>query len=186
LKGGAADSLAFGEISLFSDERQRGVADMRLSIAMLLIALPLPALAGECDHWTAKMEEDEGGSVMMAHICAPAGKASHELYVQCGAPGELSFRYTPVAPKGYPPTDNYETKLEFSMDQEMFTYPARFEEMDGAIAAYVKIDTPFISVLQTQKEVMLADTNNNAIGATFTLKGSKAALAKVIADCAKQ
>jgi hypothetical protein len=159
---------------------------MRRWIALLLMSLPIPAVAAQCDHWTAAMEEDEGGSVMMANICAPAGKATHELIVQCGAPGELLVRFIPVAPTGFPPSQNYQTEIEFSMDQEMFTRPARYEEMDGAMAMDTKIDAPFVSVLQTQKEVMISDTTGKVPGATFTLKGSKAALAKVISACAKQ
>ncbi len=159
---------------------------MKRWIALLLMSLPVPAAAAECDHWTAAMEEDEGGKVMMAHICAPTGNAAHELFVQCGAPGELSIRFIPVAPTSYPPSQNYQTKLEFSMDQEMFTRPAQYEDMDGAMALDIKIDAPFVGVLQTQKQVMVSDTHGKVPGATFTLKGSKAALAKVIAACAKQ
>jgi hypothetical protein len=132
------------------------------------------------------MEENEGGSVMMAHICASTGNAAHEMFIQCGAPGELSIRFTPVAPAGYPPTQNYETELEFSIDREMFTYPARYEDMDGAMATEVKIDSPFVSVLKTQKEVMLSDTNDRVPGATFTLESSKAALSKVISSCSRK
>jgi hypothetical protein len=159
---------------------------VRIWIALLLMSLPVPAIAAQCDHWTAKMEEDEGGSVMMANICAPVGDAVHELFVRCGAPGELMVRFIPVAPAGYPPSQNYQTEIEFSLDQEMFTRPARYEEMDGALAMDTKIDAPFVSVLQIQKEVMVSDTNGKVPGATFTLKGSKAALAKVISSCAKQ
>lgn len=159
---------------------------MRRWIALLLMSLPLPAVAAECDHWTAAMEEDEGGKMMMAHICAPMGNAAHELWVQCGAPGELSIRFIPVAPAGYPPSQNYQTEIEFSMDQEMFTRPAHYEDMDGAMAMDTKIDAPFVGVLQSQKEVMLSDTNGKVPDATFTLKGSKAAFAKVISACAKQ
>ena len=54
------------------------------------------------------------------------------------------------------------------------------------MAVDTEIDAPFVSVLQSQKEVMLSDTNGKVPGATFTLKGSKAALAKVISTCAKQ
>jgi hypothetical protein len=170
----------------YSLESKEEELRMKAWIALLIMALPFPAAAGECDQWTAKMEEDEGGSVMMAHICAPAGNAAHELYVQCGAPGELSLRFIPVAPKGYPPAENYTTELEFSMDQEMFTRPAQYEDMDGAMATDAKIDSPFVTTLQTQKEVMLSDTKHKVPEATFTLKGSKAALSKVISTCSKQ
>jgi hypothetical protein len=159
---------------------------MKAWIALLMMTTPLSVAAAECDRWTASMEEDEGGSVMMAHTCAPAGNAAHELYVQCGSPGELSIRFIPVAPTGYPPAQNYTTELEFSIDQEMFTRPARYEDMDGAMATEPKIDSPFVNALQARNELTVSDTADKVPGATFTLNGSKAALAKVIATCSRQ
>ena len=128
--------------------------------------------------------EDEGGPVMMANICAPAGKTNHELLMNCGGEGKLSIRYLPA--EFLPAVSGYKTDIEFSFDQEMFTRPAQYEEMDGALVVDIDIDSPFFSVLQSQKQMMLSDTAGKAPGATFTLKGSKAALAKLIATCSKQ
>ena len=161
-----------------------GVPNMNRMIALLLMALPFPAVAGQCDHWTASMQEDEGGPVMMANICAPAGKTNHELLMNCGGEGKLSIRYLPA--EFLPAVSGYKTDIEFSFDQEMFTRPAQYEEMDGALVVDIDIDSPFFSVLQSQKQMMLSDTAGKAPGATFTLKGSKAALAKLIATCSKQ
>jgi len=156
---------------------------MNRMIALLLIALPFPALASQCDHWTASMQEDEGGPVMMANICAPAGKNSHELSMNCGEKGKLSIRYLPA---NFLPAEGFKTDIQFSLGQEMFTRPAQYEEMDGAMVVDIDIGSPFLSVLQSQKQMTLSHTGGKVPSATFTLKGSKAALAKLIATCSEQ
>ena len=156
---------------------------MKTWIALLVISLPLPA-AADCSRWSAGMQEDEGGKVMTAQICDATGKVSRALLVTCGEPGKLSIRYLADDIGNVEP--NYTTKLEFSFDQELFTEPAQYEEMDGALAAEVGIDTPFVSILKTQKQVLLADVKDKAPGATFTLKGSRPALDKLIATCRRK
>jgi hypothetical protein len=159
---------------------------MRHLIFAAVIAVPLPALAAEqCDHWTAAMQEDEGGSVMTASICAPVRKDKAYLSLTCGEKGKLSIRFLPAPTDGFPPRDNYKGKLDFSMDQEMFDRPAVFEEMDGAMATDVEIGAPMIDVMQHQKEVIVAETSDKGPKATFSLKGSRAAFRKLIATCKK-
>jgi hypothetical protein len=160
---------------------------MRLPVALAILLLSMPAYAAEsCDTWSASMEENEGGPVMTARICSGTGDIVNELSFQCGAKGELMIRYIPAAPENYPPAGdgNFETDLEFSLDQEMFTRHARYEDMDGAMATETKID-PFISTLMIQKKVDVNDVNGKVPSATFTLKGAKKALEKLIATCEK-
>ncbi|MDB5523197.1 MAG: hypothetical protein JWM58_960 [Rhizobium sp.] len=155
-------------------------------ILLLLLAAPLPALAGECDHWKAEMMEEEEGTVMSAYICVPRGDATIELYVRCAGPNDLMLRYIPIVPTDYPPKAGmYTTELEFNFDQEMFTRPAQYEEMDGALVTETAIDAPFVYVLQAQKQMTIIDVNDKIPSATFTLEGAKAALTKVIAACRK-
>ena len=160
---------------------------MRLPVALAILLLSTPAYAAEsCNAWHASVEEDEGGPVMTARVCSGTGDIVNELSFQCGAKGELMIRYIPVAPENYPPSGNgnFETDLEFSLDQEMFTRHARYEDMDGAMATETKID-PFVSTLMIQKKVAVADANGKVPGATFTLKGARKALEKLIATCEK-
>ncbi|UVC11500.1 hypothetical protein IHQ71_13520 [Rhizobium sp. TH2] len=160
---------------------------MRLPVAVAILLLSAPAYAAEnCKAWTAAVEEDEGGPVMTARVCAGSGDIVSQLSLQCGAKGELMIRYIPVAPDNYPPAGNgnFETDLEFSLDQEMFTRHARYEDMDGAMATETEIN-PFISTLMIQKKVDVADVKGKVPSATFTLKGAKKALEKLIATCEK-
>jgi hypothetical protein len=163
---------------------------MRLVSTLIFCLAGSSALAAQCDRWTAKMEEDEGGPRMMASICTQASsstpEAQHDLFVQCGAPDSLMIRYLPFADASFPPGGNeeYQSKLEFSLDQEMFTLDARYESMDGAMVVDAQINSPFITTMMSQKAVMLSDVNSDKLPvATFTLKGAKAALEKLIKTC---
>jgi hypothetical protein len=164
---------------------------MRLVSTAFLCLLGSSTLAAECDRWDASMQEDEGGPRMTAMICAQASssepEAQHLLIVQCGAEGALWMRYIPFAPDNYPPggDQNYNTEIEFSFDQELFTEKARYEDMDGAMAMSTRSDGTLVSVMMSQKQVSLSDVNDKAPGATFTLKGARAALDKLIKACGK-
>jgi hypothetical protein len=161
---------------------------MRLPVAFAVLLLSTPVLAAEnCKTWHASVEEDEGGPVMTARVCAGTGDEANYLSFQCGLKGELMIRYVPFAsPKIYPPAGNgnFETDLEFALDQEVFTRHARYEDMDGAMATQTKIDA-FISTLMIQKQVKIADVDGKIPATTFTLKGAKKALEKLIATCEK-
>lgn len=163
---------------------------MRLVSTLLFCLIGSSALAQQCDRWTAKMEEDEGGPAMMATICTQASsstpEAQHYLIVQCAGEDSLSIRYTPFTDGSYPPGGNeeYKSKMEFSLDQEMFTLDAGYESMDGAMAMGTEIKSPLVSTMMAQKEVTISDVNSDKVPAvTFTLKGAKKAFEKLIRTC---
>jgi hypothetical protein len=165
---------------------------MRLALTAFLCLVGTSALAGECDRWDASMQEDEGGPVMTAMICAKTNSSEPEaqnlLLVQCASEGSLWMRYIPYAsPDNYPPggDQSYNTEIEFSLDQEMFTEKAQYEDMDGAMAMSTTSDSKLISVMMAQKQVILSDVNDKAPGATFTLNGARKALETIIKACSK-
>ena len=165
---------------------------MRLALTAFLCLIGTSALAAECDRWEASMQEDEGGPVMTATICAQTSSsepdAQNLLLVQCAGEGSLWIRYIPFAsPDKYPPggDQGYNTEIKFSLDQKMFTEKAQYEDMDGAMAMGTTSDSPLISVMMAQKQVILSDVNGKAPGATFTLNGARDALETVIKACAK-
>lgn len=163
---------------------------MRLTATLFLCLLGSSAMAQQCDRWEASIEEGEEGPRMMASICAQAGasvpEAQHALFLECGSKDTLWIRYLPFADESYPPGGNeeYQTKMEFSLDQELFTLDAHYEAMDGAMVMDTNVDTPLVSVLMSQKQFMLLDVNNDKVPvATFTLKGAKEAFEKLIKTC---
>ena len=163
---------------------------MRLATTLIFCMLASPAFAAECDRWSASMQEDEGGPQMTAQICAQASsstpEAQHLFLVTC-LDGMLSMRFLPFGADNFPPGGNeeFETKIELSMDQETFTLPARFESMDGAMVMATEAGAPMFDVMMSQKEFTLSDPEGKMPGATFTLKGSRQALRKLIGSCSK-
>ena len=161
---------------------------MRLVASLIFCLLGGPALAAGCDRWSAAMQEDEGGPVMTAQVCARASAsttdAEHLLLVQCGGDA-LAIRFLPFAPDGYPPggDEEFETNMQFSLDGARFTEAARYEAMDGAMAMETRIGGPLAEALKTGKQVTLSDAGGKVPAATFPLAGSRAALEKLVASC---
>lgn len=164
---------------------------MRLAATLAFTLLAGTALADGCDRWSAKMEEDEGGPVMTAAICAKASSGAagqeHLLLVTCGGDNTLSMRFLPVAPESFPPGGNeeFKTDLKLSMDEVSLTLPAHFESMDGAMVFSAGFGTPLLDGMMSHKAISLSDPAGAVPAATFTLEGSKKALRKVIASCSQ-
>lgn len=163
---------------------------MRLVSTLLFCLIGSSALAQQCDHWTAQMEEDEGGPVMMASICTQASssapEAQHAILVSCAGKDGLALRYLPFADESYPPDGNeeYKTKVKLSLGQEKFTLDANYEGMDGALAMVTDIKSPFVGALMAQKEFTISDPKSDKVpSATFPLKGVQEALVKLIETC---
>lgn len=164
---------------------------MRLVSTLLFCLLGSSALAQQCDRWTAKMEEDEGGPRMTASTCAQASASvpedQHDIFVQCGTRDSLWIRFLPFADgQSYPPggDEEYKTRLKFSVGQDSFTLDAHYEAMDGALVMDTEINTPFVTALMARKEVTVSDVNNDKVPAvTFALKGAKKAFEKLIKTC---
>lgn len=162
---------------------------MRNVLTALLCLLGSSAMAGECDRWTASVQEEEGGPLMTASICLQARSGSpeyrHELFVQCPGQGNLWIRYIPFVEEGYPPggDQEYRADLRFSLDGETFTEPARYEDMDGAMAVDTTVDAPLIRAMMSRKELVISDVKGKVPVTAFTLDGARDALAKLADSC---
>ena len=64
---------------------------MRRAVLFLAVMMPLGGTAMAADNgWTAQMEEDEGGSVMVASVsAAPSGDVTPELRIMCAKTASL-------------------------------------------------------------------------------------------------
>ena len=156
---------------------------MKHLAALLMLALPLPALAGECDRWTASMQEDEGGPVMMASICQGGAKPVYQLLVSCGNPGELSMRLLPLTESARQPEPNYTTTLKLGFGAQAVTVPARYEEMDGALASEFATPGPIETLMREGADLTMVDEKDATTSARFTLSGSSPALDKLTKTC---
>ncbi len=157
---------------------------IRFGLVALFLAAA-PAAAEECSAWTAGLEEDEGGKVMVARICQPLGNAAHELSVQCGEPGAFWIRLLPVAPDNYPPGGdyNFNSRFKFNFDKIAVEQDMVYQGMDGAMAGKAAFESPLAELLRSSRSMTMEDLSGKVPSATFILTGSKSAINKVQASC---
>ena len=152
--------------------------------AVLCFALMLlPATAHAADAWTAQMEEDEGGSVMVASVDADAsGGVTPGLRVMCAGDQGVNLRYLTVQDTVEPGS---EADFQFENESIKATKHMAYEEMDGAFAAYFPKTDSIIHLLENGDEVFISESSGNYPAQTFQLKGSSKAIGKVLAGCKK-
>ena len=147
--------------------------------AVLCFALMLLPTAAFAEGWTAGMQEDEGGEVMVAQVlAAPQGDITPSLVMMCGDPGQVDLRYSM-------PVDQPGSEADFLFENESTQGKLHmtFEEMDGAFAAYIPEADPIVKLLQTGDEVFVSESSGNYPAQTFTLKGSGKAITTLLKDC---
>ena len=150
----------------------------RAVLCFALMLLPTAALA---EGWTAGMQEDEGGEVMVAQVLAPPqGDITPALVMMCGDTGQVNLRYSMPIGEGEPAS---EADFLFENESTQAKLHMRFEEMDGAFAAYVPEADPIVKLLQTGAEVLVSESSGNYPAQTFTLKGSSKAIATLLKAC---
>jgi len=149
--------------------------------AVLCFALMLLPTAAFADGWTAGMQEDEGGEVMVAQVlAAPQGDITPSLVMMCGDTGQVDLRYSMPIGDGEPAS---EADFLFENESSQAKLHMRFEEMDGAYAAYVPEADPIVKLLQTGDEVFVSESSGNYPAQTFTLKGSSKAITALLKAC---
>jgi len=155
-------------------------------LASIILALltTLPAHAASCA-WSAKMEEDEGGSVLMASVCGGA-KGEALLMLACFGKPVLSYdlgaadlgaaggRLEPgiSAPFTFEAGGKSGTKT-FQLDA-MYNYFTL--ELSGA-------SDPLLALMRGKGEVMISADKYGET--SFSLTGSSGAIGKVLAQCGK-
>lgn len=133
--------------------------------------------------WTAEMQEDEGGSVMVASVsAAPVGDVTPVLELMCAGSEGVNLRYLSSADTVSPGS---EADFSFENENSKLTKHMLYEDMDGAFAAYFQPSDPMVSFLQTGDEVFVSEASGNYPAQTFTLTGSSKAIAKLLKTCKK-
>jgi len=123
------------------------------------------------------MEDDEGGPVMVASSCDTDTEYGPVFRLMCG--GEISIRYYGFEMEAdLPPTSLVLTSGGKSLDTDVV-----YEEMDGALASYVALTSPVISLLKTGDEIAVTLSGVELPSRTVSLAGSSAAIDKLISDC---
>ena len=157
---------------------------LTLSLCTLLLASPVLAEpvtgAGAADTcgWSAQMEEDEGGPVMVASSCESDTEFGPALRLMCG--DGINIRYDGSGIGANPPASS---TLVLTSGGQSLSADVIFEEMDGAYAAYVDMGSPIIALLKSGSDVGVTLQGVKLPPRTVSLQGSSAAIDRLISVC---
>ena len=152
----------------------------RALLCVALLLLPATAMAAE-GKWTAEMQEDEGGSVLVASVTAkPVGDITPALSLMCAGTEGVNLRYE-AASTGAQPGD--ESDFTLKTDKAEVTKHFAYEDMDGAFAAYFQPSDPVIALLKGGKDVVISQQGGKSPDQSFPLAGSGKAIDTLLKDC---
>ena len=155
--------------------RNHGAKLLPMLIAATALQL-LPAAAGSCS-WSAKMEEDEGGSVLTASVCGGASEDAHLMLTCMGQP-TLSYD---LGAAGQQLEPGISASFEFSADGKTVTKKLDLEAMYNYFVAQLTPSDPLLELLQGKGDVTVVSTSYGRN--SFPLTGSSKAIRKVLASC---
>ena len=155
---------------------------MRSGLAIVIAAVALqiaqPALAAPCG-WTAKMEEDEGGSVLTASVCGGPNAGAH-LMLTCFGKPTLSYDLGENGPQLEP---GISASFVFRAGGKAVTKTLVLEAMYNYFTVQIDRADPLLALLRAKDEVAVASDKYGEN--RFPLTGSTAAIGKVLAGCGK-
>ena len=138
-----------------------------------------PAFAASCGGWSAKMEEDEGGSVLTASVCGgPKGDA--HLMLACFDKPVLSYD---LGASGQQLEPGLSGAFDFKADGKTVTKTLQLEAMYNYFVVDLEKADPLLDLLRGKGDVSVSSAKYGSN--SFSLKGSKGALGKVLAQCGK-
>jgi hypothetical protein len=128
--------------------------------------------------WSATMEDDEGGPVMVASSCQSDTESGPAFRLLCGE--QISIRYDGF---GVDASQHASGTLFLTSGGKSLEADVVYEEMDGAFAAYVEKDSPIIALLKTGDKVGVTFERVDLAPRLISLKGSSAAIDTLISTC---
>ncbi|MER9306250.1 hypothetical protein NKJ06_15440 [Mesorhizobium sp. M0293] len=147
--------------------------------ALAVLQAMQPAFAASCGGWAAKMEEDEGGSVLTASVCGgPKGDA--HLMLTCFDTPVLSYD---LGATGQQLEPGISGSFEFNADGKAVTKTLQLEAMYNYFVADLARADPLLDLLRGKGDVLVSAAKYGQT--SFPLKGSSAAIGKVLAQCGK-
>lgn len=137
-----------------------------------------PAFAAPCG-WTAKMEEDEGGSVLTASVCG-GPKADAHLMLACFDKPILSYD---LGAAGQQLEPGISGSFVFEAGDKAVTKKLDLEAMYNYFTVQLESTDPLLALLRAKGELTV--TSDKYGENSFPLAGSSAAIGKVLAECGK-
>ena len=154
---------------------------MKRALATLILALlaAQQAEAASCG-WNAKMEEDEGGSVMTASVCGgPKGDA--HLMLTCFDKPMLSYDLGAAGEQLEP---GISSSFTFKAGDKSLTKKLDLEAMYNYFTAELSGPSdPLLALLRGKGDLTVSADKYGAV--SFPLTGSSGAIGKVLAQCGK-
>lgn len=137
-----------------------------------------PASAAPCG-WTAKLEEDEGGKVLMASVCGGSNGGA-QLTLACFGKPTLSYDLGDTGPQLEP---SISASFTFKAGGKTVTKTLQLEEMYNNFTVELGSADPMLALLRSKGEVTVVSGKYGEN--SFPLAGSSAAIGKVLAQCGK-
>jgi len=138
---------------------------------------PVVAPAADTCGWSAYMEEDEGGPVMVASSCESGTEFGPAFRLHCGG---IRYNGDGLGMGANPPASG---TLVLTSGGKSLAADVRYEEMDGAFAGHVEMGGPIVLLLKTGNEVVATLKGADLPSRTVSLKGSTAAIDELISAC---
>ncbi|GLR42741.1 hypothetical protein [Mesorhizobium amorphae] len=155
---------------------------MRSVLAAFIFAAALQATqsayAAPCG-WSAKMEEDEGGSVLTASVCG-GPKADAHLMLTCFGKPVLSYD---LGPTGQQLEPGISASFVFRAGGKAVTKTLELEAMYNYFTLHMDSADPLLALLRAKGEATVASDKYGEN--SFPLAGSSVAIGKVLAACGK-
>lgn len=154
-----------------------------IGVAIVYFALPARVQAQDsCPAtWVTDMQEEEGGPVLMAHVCSDDPSQTW-LAMTCYE-GKLWIDHDLALGSSKQPDSDETADVEFVTDGGIETVPMRFQEMTAYFSGEAPADGTLVELLKTEKSLMIRDKAAAYPARTYSLKGSSAALEKLVSAC---
>ena len=146
-----------------------------------LAASPGAAAPPACGGWTAGMQEDEGGPVLTATVCAGGAEPSPTLSLQCA--GSAYLRYDLGTYAGPEPALDSSARFDFTVGTTKLAQKLDYQAMDGSFAADLAPSAPLLALLRRGATLEVTDSAGKYPTRRFSLMGSGAAIGEVLAHC---
>jgi hypothetical protein len=159
---------------------QSGFAKLMMAGSiMAALQAAQPVFAAPCS-WTAKMEEDEGGSVLTASVCG-GPKADANLMLACFDKPVLSYDLGTAGAQLEPGISG---SFTFKAGDKSVTKTLQLEAMYNYFTLELSgASDPLLALLRAKGDVTVAADKYGEN--SFPLTGSSAAIGKVLAQCGK-
>lgn len=151
-------------------------------VAIVYFTVPGRAQTSDsCGSWTAGMEEDEGGPVLTAAVCSDDATQT-VLTVKCGG-GTLWVEHDLAMGGEREPQLDEVTDVEFVTDGGTETLSMTYQAMNGYFGGEAESDGPLVELLKANASVLVRDKAAAYPPHSYSLKGSSAALTKLVSEC---